>query len=500
MIDKTKTLLSKSKYIEGLKCSKLLWCEFNNKSIFPPVDSIQQVIFDSGTKVGEVAQQLFPDGIKIERDLIPEQQHKKSIEALKLNKPLFEAGFIFERTYSLADILVPAKDGFWDLYEVKSSTEIKDVYYSDIAFQKYTYENAGVKIRKCFLMHINNQYVRQGDIELDKLFISEDVTNVVGKLQKNTAERITKILEIMSWSDMPDVQISSDCDYPYPCPLKSICWDFLPDKNNVFALSRGKIKAFDLVSQGIYDITNIPIETKLTDKQYIQVECHKSGKVHIDRKAIKDFLNELKYPLYFLDFETIGLNLPIPEYDYSKPYEQIPFQFSLHILKDKDSAPEHHAYLAEGTSDPRPVVLEKLKGLLGDSGSIVAYNAGFEINKIKSSAEVFPKFKKWFLALEKRFIDLWWPFRSFAYYNPSQDGSASMKAVLPAIAGISYDEMEIGSGGLASNEYYRVTFNSTVSDEDRLKVRAALEKYCALDTSGMIDIIRALEKESREVY
>jgi len=487
---KSKTFLSKSKYMEGLQCSKLLWYEYNDKAAFPPVGPAQQAIFDTGTKVGEVAQQLFPGGIKLEREQFPEKQHAKSLEALKLNKPLFEAGFIFERIYALADVLVPVKDGFWDLYEVKSSTEAKDVYYNDIAFQKYTYENAGVKIRKCFLMHINNQYVRHGDIEPDKLFVTEDITDVVEKLQKKTADRIKDILEIMSWDDMPDIKISPDCDSPYECPLKVICWKFLPKKNSVFALVRGKSKAFDLVAQGIYDISNIPIETKLTDKQYVQVECHKNGKVHIDRGAVKDFLEELKYPLYFLDFETIGPALPV--YDSSKPFEQIPFQFSLHILKDKDAIPEHHAYLAEGTSDPRPVVLKKLKELLGDSGSIVAYNAPFEINRIKGSVEAFPEFQDWFSTIEDRFVDLLGPFRGFAYYNPFQNGSSSMKAVLPAIAGISYDGMEIASGGLASNEYYRVTFDPAVSDEDRLRVRSALKKYCALDTSGMIDILNVL--------
>ena len=162
MRNKAKTFLSKSKYMEGLQCPKLLWCEFNNKGIFPPVDPNQQAIFDSGTKVGKVAQQLFPGGIVLERESFPERQHEKSIEALKQNKPLFEAGFISERIYAIADILVPVKDGLWDLYEVKSSTEVKEEHCSDVAFQKYVYENAGVKIRKCFLMHINNQYVKIG--------------------------------------------------------------------------------------------------------------------------------------------------------------------------------------------------------------------------------------------------------------------------------------------------------------------------------------------------
>jgi len=497
MRNKSKAFLSKSKYKEGLQCSKLLWYEYHDKSVFPPISPSLQAIFDSGKKVGEVAQQRFPGGIKIERDLSPEKHHAKSIDALKLGKPLFEAGFVFGQAYALADILVPVKNDLWDLYEVKSSTELTDEHRNDVAFQKYTYENAGIKIRKCFLTYINNQYVRQGGIEPDKLFISEDVTVTADGLLKNTVEHIKRMLEVIVCDKIPDIKIGPHCNTPYECALKGLCWKFLPAENSVFTLSRGGKKCFKLAALGIYDISSIPVETKLSDNQHIQVECHRSGKPYIDRPAVNDFLKRLKYPLYFLDFETI--NPAIPLYDNSRPYEQIPFQFSLHVLPNAEAEPTHHAYLAEGTADPRQEVLKKLKGLLGDSGTIVAYNANFEIDRLEDAVEAYPEFKKWFSAIEKRFVDLWTPFRSFAYYHPGQQGSASMKDVLPALAGISYEGMEISNGVLASNEYYRVTFDSTVPEKERLRVRSALEKYCALDTKGMIDIVQALRKELGEI-
>ena len=480
--------------MKGLQCPKLLWYEFNDKSVFPPVDPAQQAIFDAGTQAGILAHKLFPDGIKLERDFIPEKHHAKSIAAAKLGKPLFEAGFIFERAYALADVLVPVEGGLWDLYEVKSSTSVKEENCNDVAFQRYTYENAGIKIRKCFLVHINNQYVRHGDIEPDKLFISEDITTIVLGLQQGIPDHIKEMLEVVALDEIPDIKIGPYCDAPYECALKGLCWKFLPDQNNVFTLVRGKSKAFELVAQGIYDIANIPADTKLTDNQNIQLACNRSGKPHIDQPAVKDFIKDLKYPLYFLDFETI--NPAVPAYDNSSPYEQIPFQFSLHVLKKTESEPTHHSYLAEGTTDPRPAVLQKLKELLGDSGSIVAYNANFEINTLKGAVEVYPEYKEWFSTLEKRFVDLLKPFRSFAYYHPAQQGSNSMKEVLPAVVGISYEGMEIANGVLASNEFYRVTFNPSVLEEDRLRVRAALEKYCSLDTSGMIDILRGLQKDA----
>jgi len=476
--------------MEGLQCPKLLWYEYNNKEAFPPVDPLQQAIFDSGTKVGEVAQKLFPGGIKLEREQFPEAQSKKSTEALKLNKPLFEAGFVFNRGYALADILSPVKGGLWDLYEVKSSTEVKEIYCEDVAFQKYIYENAGVAIRKCFLIHINNEYVRRGPIDPKGLFVSEDITGKVEELQKEVPRKIKELLDLISWGDVPDMEIGPHCNSPYNCVLKDICWKSIPEKNSIFSLLRGKNKAFELAAQGICSLLDIPIDVKLSEKQYLQVECHKNSKVHIDRKAIEKFLKQLKYPLYFLDFETIGP--AIPEYDNSKPFEQIPFQFSLHILKKEKAAPKHYSFLAEGRADPRPEILKSLKALLGSFGSILAYKADFEIGKIRSATLTNPQYEKWFQKIEERFVDLLAPFRGFAYYHPAQEGSNSMKKVLPAISGVSYDNLEIGNGSLASNEFYRVTFSPDIPQEERLRVRSALEEYCCLDTEGMITILKEL--------
>ncbi len=236
MRNKAKTFLSKSKYLEGLQCPKLLWYEYNRKDQVPPPDAAQQAIFDEGTRVGEFAHKLFPGGIKIERDAFPEKNHEKSLAAAKLGKPLFEAGFIFERTYALADMLVPVKGGSWDLYEVKSSTKDKDVYHADIAFQRYVYENAGIKIRKCFLVNINNQYVRRGEIDPQELFITEDVTDAVVGLSKETPVNIARLLKDMALDEAPQTNISPHCGKPYECSIKGLCWDFVPDERSVFDL------------------------------------------------------------------------------------------------------------------------------------------------------------------------------------------------------------------------------------------------------------------------
>ena len=183
----------------------------------------------------------------------------------------------------------------------------------------------------------------------------------------------------------------------------------------------------------------------------------------------------------------------IPPYDNTSPFLNIPFQFSLHRLEKLDSKPEHHAYLADGEKDPRPELLSQLKELLGKEGTIIAYNMSFEKARLKECAESFPEYQTWFDEITLRFTDLLTPFRSFDYYHPSQKGSAGIKKIAPPLAGKSYEDMEIGEGGLASDEYVRVTFGRALGSEKQ-RVYEALLKYCELDTQVMIDIINGLKR------
>jgi len=486
--------LSKTKYLDGLKCHKLLWYEYNRKEDLPEIDAATQAILNQGSAVGELAQTLFPGGIALQRDCMPDKQAEKSLEAAKLRKPLFEAGFVYKQGYALADILNPVEKGAWDLIEVKSSSSVKDEHYNDVAFQKYVYESSGLKIRKCYLMYVNNQYVRKGAIEPKKLFATEDVTKQCDELIPEIEQNIADMLEVIRKDDIPQVKVSPHCDSPYPCLLEDICWDFLPPKDDIFCLYSGKKKAHELMEHGILRITDIKEGIKLSDKQNIQVVCHKNGAPHIDKKGIEDFLKTLEYPLYFLDFETI--NPAIPAYDNSRPFEAIPFQYSLYLVKDRNTKPERHSYLAPGDKDPRPEILRQLKALLGDSGSIVAYNATFEKTTLRHASEAYPEYQDWVTGLEERVVDLLVPFRGFLYYHPDQAGSASLKSVLPAITNSNYDNMEINEGTMASIEYSRVTFGKNIDEKERQHVYNALEKYCDLDTKGMIEILESLDKVS----
>ena len=488
--------ISKSKYLSGLQCSKLLWLYYNAKDQIPEYDAATQAIFDQGHEVGNLAKKLYPHGVEVEWDLKRDEIITQSLELLKLRKPLFEAGFLSGGAYARVDILDPVAGGKWDIVEVKSSTEPKDVNYHDLALQKYCYEGVGISIRKCRLMHINSKYVRDGSVEPEKLFAVADVTAEVRKCSKGIAGRVENMLKLIGAKKCPAVDIGPHCTDPYECPMMAVCWAKVNEcEDNIFTLTRLGAKAWPLYLDGIVKNADIPANFHLTGKQQIQVEAEKTGKPHVDIVAIREFLDKLIYPLYFLDFETFQTAIPLV--DGTSPYEQIPFQFSLHISRQLERKPEHVSWLWEGQGDPRIELLKELKKALGSKGSIISFNAPFEQRIMRSCVTGYPEYGKWFDGVLARHVDLLQPFRAYAYYNPSQHGSASMKQVLPALTGKSYEDLEIQNGGQASEEFKRVTFRNDITSEDRTKVRNDLEEYCGLDTMGMVDIVQELMKPAK---
>ncbi len=477
-------LLTKSKYMIGLQCPKYLWMEFHEPDKLPKTDKAQQHIFDEGNLVGEWAKKLFPKGIDIPTEPFGENL-KKSSELLSKKKPLFEAAFSVTQLYSRADILNPIPKG-WDIIEVKMSTEVKKEHIPDVAFQKYVYEHAGLKINKCFLMHINNEYVRKGEINVKKLFVKEDISKEVAEEIKSVPSRVKEMFNIINSKKCPSSALGRQCKKPYECPVEGECWQ-LPD-GSVFDLYNARGKEFELYERGIVSLKDIPSDFKLNDKQGIQLKCAKTGQIHVNKEGIKKFLSTLKYPLYYLDFETFGSAIPF--YDKSKPYQQIPFQFSLHVDDGKEV--KHYSFLASGKEDPRKKFVSELKRLLGSKGSIIVFNQSFEIARMKELGKLFPSYKKWVDSVIKRVVDLLVPFRNFDYYNPVQQGSCSIKHVLPALTGKSYADLEINNGGSASLAFLDIAF-SKIPLTEKEKLRKDLEKYCGLDTEGMVWIVEKLK-------
>jgi len=462
--------LTKSKYLIGLQCPKYLWTIFHEKEKIPEANLADEFKFREGTEVGILAKKLFSNGIDIKAE-----DFKKNLEdteeALKEKKPLFEAGFLFENLFSRADILVP-EGNKWDIIEVKSGTKVKDVNIHDVAFQKYVYEKKGLKIGKCFLMHLNNEYVRKGELELDKLFVKEDISDKVDEYIHGIEDRIKIMNEIIEKEKCPEIPVGMQCNAPYTCPIN--CMKTLPE-NHVFCLYRGGKLSCELYDMGVEAISDIPEDIKLNVKQQIQ----RKNEVFVDKEKIKEFLDSLKEPCYYLDFETFSNAIPM--FDGLKCYSQVPFQYSLHVNG------EHYEFLYDGNEDPRKEFLLSLKKVLGSEGSVVVYNQSFEISRLKELGEMFGE-EEWVNSVIKRVVDLLVVFRNFYYYNPKQEGSASIKKVLPALVGKSYKGMEIDNGGDVSVKFYNMAY---LDGED---VREALLKYCELDTLAEVMIVEKLKE------
>jgi hypothetical protein len=416
--------LSKSLYTKGIQCPKALWLKKYKPSVLTPPDEAALAIFETGNIVGDLACQLFPDGKEVPYTTNYDEMIYTTKEWLKEGvSNIYEATFNFDGILIMVDILKVEDDGV-SIYEVKSSTEVKDIYLHDVSIQYYVLENLGFSIKSASVVHINNEYVRGESLELDKLFKIVDVTSVVQKLQSN----IPIILkEFETYLDdkvnEPDIDIGKHCNKPYECDAKNYCWKVqrqIPDYSifNIFNL--GSKKQVELYNQGIIDIEDIPEDFDMTANQAQAVENYKSKVSYIDKENIKAFLENLTYPIYHLDFETY--QQAIPEYKGIKPFEQIPFQYSLHI-EYEDGTLIHKEYLSKDSIDSRYELAQKLCEDIPSDVTVLAYNMSFEKGVIKRLANLFPDLSPHLLAINENMQDLMIPFQKKWYVTPSMLGS-----------------------------------------------------------------------------
>ncbi|MBN1856281.1 MAG: DUF2779 domain-containing protein [Dehalococcoidia bacterium] len=490
MTRRNNSLLSKTRYIAGMQCPRYLWVIANARERIPQPDAGTQFAFDQGHEVGELAKRLFPGGVDIPSEDFAASL-RQSRELLSDRVPLFEAAFMNGGKYARVDILQPTGQSDWNIIEVKSSTKVKDVHYRDVAFQKHVCQQAGISIDRCFLAHVNNQYVRNGEILPDEFFDIVDITDEVATLSAATCEHAQELLSTMCSPTCPEAIVGTHCNDPYDCPLREECWDFLPD-DNVFSLYRFGSAAYTLLDRGIFSIADLPQEFPLTREQQIQRNCLVDGAIHVEPTAIRSFLRSLEYPVHYLDFETFSTAIPL--FDGIRPYQQVPFQFSLHVVQQPGDTPKQYAFLGDATCDPRRELSAALRAAIGSEGCIVAYSKSFEIGVLHALGSAFPEYEVWAEGVCDRMVDLLVPFRGFNYYNPSQRGSASLKRVLPALTGEGYDGLAISDGSLAGLAY--LSCGAGMSAEEIQQVRANLLEYCGLDTSGMIQIVEKLTELS----
>jgi hypothetical protein len=335
-------------------------------------------------------------------------------------------------------------------------------------------------------MHINTAYVRGEEFDVQQYFHLEDITERAHNVLEYVPRTVDKMLNVITGPD-PDTPIGKRCTSPYACPLIPHCWSVLP-KNNVTDLYYSGARAFNYLDEGLFSIADVPDE-RLSPQQKIQKQTVISGQPHTNVKLLGGWLDELAYPLYHLDFET--MNPARPPFSGLHPYQRIPFQFSLHIQDSPGAEPRHVEFLARRAGDPRPDLVAALRAI-GDEGTILAWAMGFEKGVLSDMAELYPAEAKWLSGLNDRMVDLMVPFRSFWHHHPAQKGSCSLKAVLPAITPLAYDDLAIADGNHASRAYEEAIYGE-MEPEEKETVLAQLLTYCGLDTLAMVEILRVLE-------
>jgi len=337
-------------------------------------------------------------------------------------------------------------------------------------------------------VYINNEYVRQGPLDLKKLFNIESVLVLSKENQPFIIEQIAQAKATLKLKSVPKIDIGTHCSDPYPCDFSGHCWKHIPEYSVFNIANLRSTKKFAFYEEGILELSAIPEDAPLNEKQWQQISCELNNETIIDRPKIKEFLKALKYPISFLDFETF--QLAVPKFDGSRPYQQMTFQYSLH-RQDKIGKTEHFEYLAKGDVDPRPAFIEQLIQDCGEQGDILVYNIGFERGKLTQLAIDFPKYEKQIGRIVERLKDLMIPFQQRHYYMPAMRGSYSIKQVLPALVPeLSYDGLEIANGENASSTFSAIVEGTFAGNIDQ--TRKALLEYCGLDTLAMLKILGVL--------
>jgi hypothetical protein len=480
--------LSKSRFLAGRQCAKRLYLEVHHRDLATPTPPATQRIFNTGHEVGHRAQQQFPNGILIDAEYYEKQKALDTTkEAVASGKnAFFEPAFLYDNVFIRIDVLRPNGDT-WDLIEVKSVLTVSDTHIIDAAVQRYVTEGAGLTINKCYIMHL----CRDCEFpDLSNLFILDDVTPQVANLLPTIPDQVATFNQIIADSETPDIPIGKHCDSPYTCLFKAHCWQHVAEPS-IFCIPRISAKKIDqLVSQGITSIHEIADDFKLSENQRRHVDVFKNNKPQILWPAICDQLATLQYPIHFLDFET--QMEAIPRLPGLRPFNQYPFQFSLHILHE-DGTLDHFEYLHRDASDPREPLAKALIDTVDPTGTIIAYNASFEIRVIGNLAWRIPSLRHSLYRLRDRFFDLLPIFRDY-YFHAGFLGSNSIKDVLPVLVPeLSYTNLDVHGGDEVQLAWLELI--TTDDQSKRLELATSLLAYCRLDTLAMVRLYQTLQRD-----
>jgi uncharacterized protein DUF2779 len=482
--------LTKSDYLKFLIHPAYLWLQKFDKDRLPPFDDSTQAIIDAGNEVEEYARQLFPDGVMVQ-SLFAESVRETEGYVKDGATVIFQPAVLTDRRlYAKADVLTKNSDGSWDLHEVKSATKEKPEYIHDLAFQKNAFELSGYTIKRTRLIYINNQYVRQGAVDPTQLFTSVDVTAQVDAIMARTRRGIEEALDIMALPECPD-------DGPATCKnwygWRDVYRYLHPDlpESSIYNLTRLDLaQVRELTKAGVTELKKIPDNFELKPQQTAQLAALRAGEPVVHPVKIANHLQKLHFPLYFFDFETVSGGVPL--YDGTRPYAQVPFQYSLHILRSRSAELEHREFLATGSQNPMPALLAQMHKDIGLEGSVVVWYKAFEGGVNEMMAQIYPEQAEFLRGVNGRLYDLMEIFSNFYYSDARFGGSASIKNVLPVVVPeLSYKDLEIQKGDVASLSWKQAALGK-IGGSEATKVYKDLRIYCAQDTLAMVRIYEFL--------
>lgn len=492
---------SKSKYCAHWQCPKITWLD-KYKPEEKEIDESALHRMKSGNEVGDLAMQLFGNFTEVtsytaDGKLNLDEMQRKTAECIANGVDnICEASFAFEGLYCAVDIL-RKENGGYAIYEVKSATDLKYYYLVDVAYQKYVLEKCGISVTGTYVVYIDNAYKRNGNLDVKKLFKITDVKDLMTDEYTAVENNLKNAEEILSADKEPNIDIGEQCSLSHACAYWKYCSKHLPE-HNVFNLYRCNQK-WKLYKNGIVSFEDAQKYASLNSIQARQIDFTLNERgTYADHQLIGEFLDTLSYPLYFLDFET--MQEIIPPFDGAKPYEQIPFQYSLHYIESENGELKHKEFLAVSGEDPRRAIAESLCNDIPKDVCVLAYNKAFECSRLKELAKQFPDLSAHLMNIRSNVKDLLVPFQKGAYYNKAMGGSFSIKSVLPAIfpddPSLDYHNLEeIHNGGEAMTIFPLI---KDMLPEEQAKTRKNLLKYCELDTYAMVKVWQKLKEVTKE--
>lgn len=472
MSNEINNILTKSEFLLYCEAPRHLWAKRNGR--------IEQCLSDFDKhliKEGYITEGLAKDYLVTV--LMPNNPRSELIWQMTFVEDAFEA--------RIDALLYKPETDTYDLYEIKSATNLDKEHLYDFAFQTLILEGQ-VSVDHFFLLHLNKEYIRRGELDLAQLFIAEDVTDAIIAMQPEIEKLCQEALQAAKVSDPGTLD---HCFNPKNCPCPDICHPELPEFSIYEVPNLRQKKKAALLEMEIRQAQDIPATFELNEKQRLVVERARTNTEYVDKNRLRFITQGFHFPLWFLDYETCIS--AIPRFDGYHPQQQVVFQYSLHCLEDPDGELRHMGCISLSDGDPSMSLLEHLRSDLGASGTVIVWNKAFEMTMNKEMANLHPEYADFLNALNNRICDLGEIINKGIYLHPGCKGSWSIKNVLPVmVPELTYEGMAINKGDQASMAWWNITFGG-INEEEKESFIEGLEKYCELDTLAMVEIYRKLQ-------